>query len=167
MPVLPNAKQERFAQEVAKGKSATEAYLIAGYNGDDGNASRMLAKVNHRVMEITGKAAEAAMESVALTKEWVIKKLVQNVNRAMQVEAIKDSKGIETGEYRYDGSVANKALELLGKEIGMFIDRKEIRTGHLDELPADSIADLREQLIAERDRRVNSGSGPEASRKPH
>jgi hypothetical protein len=30
------------------------------------------------------------------------------------------------GEYVYNGSVANKALELLGKEFGMFIDRKEV-----------------------------------------
>jgi hypothetical protein len=30
------------------------------------------------------------------------------------------------GEYVYNGSVANKALELLGKELGMFIDRKEV-----------------------------------------
>ena len=30
------------------------------------------------------------------------------------------------GEYVYNGSVANKALELLGKELGIFIDRKEV-----------------------------------------
>ena len=30
------------------------------------------------------------------------------------------------GENVYNGSVANKALELLGKELGMFIDRKEV-----------------------------------------
>jgi hypothetical protein len=30
------------------------------------------------------------------------------------------------GEYSYNGSVANKALELLGKQLGMFIDRKEV-----------------------------------------
>ena len=28
--------------------------------------------------------------------------------------------------YRYDGSVANRALELLGKQQGMFIDRHEV-----------------------------------------
>ena len=31
-----------------------------------------------------------------------------------------------TGEYRYDGNVANRALELLGKQQGMFIDRHEV-----------------------------------------
>jgi hypothetical protein len=36
-----------------------------------------------------------------------------------------DSEGRPTGEYRYGGNVANRALELLGKELGMFIDRSE------------------------------------------
>ena len=31
-----------------------------------------------------------------------------------------------TGEYRYDGNVANRALELLGKQQGLFIDRHEV-----------------------------------------
>jgi hypothetical protein len=31
-----------------------------------------------------------------------------------------------SGEFIYNGSVANKALELIGKELGMFIDRKEV-----------------------------------------
>ena len=37
-----------------------------------------------------------------------------------------DRDGKPTGEYRYDGSVANRALELLGKQQGMFIDRHEV-----------------------------------------
>jgi hypothetical protein len=38
---------------------------------------------------------------------------------------VRDAKGNPTGEYRYDGSVANRALELIGKELGMFVERKE------------------------------------------
>jgi hypothetical protein len=34
------------------------------------------------------------------------------------------------GEYVYSGSVANKALELLGKELDMFIDPKGSRPDH-------------------------------------
>jgi hypothetical protein len=30
------------------------------------------------------------------------------------------------GRRTYNGAVANRALELLGKELGMFIDRKEV-----------------------------------------
>jgi hypothetical protein len=33
MDLLDNPKHERFAQELAKGKSATEAYKEAGYSG--------------------------------------------------------------------------------------------------------------------------------------
>src|SRR5262249_8271943 len=57
-------------------------------------------------------------------------KLVENVERAMQAEPVRrkagDTEQQLAGEYVYNGSVANKALELIGKEIGMFVDRKEI-----------------------------------------
>lgn len=43
----------------------------------------------------------------------------------MQAEPVLDSRGKPTGEYRYDGSVANKALELLGKHLGLFKDKVE------------------------------------------
>ena len=60
----------------------------------------------------------------------MIEKLVENVDRAMHTEPVRrksgDGEKEVTGEYVYNGSVANKALELLGKELGVFIDRKEI-----------------------------------------
>lgn len=42
----------------------------------------------------------------------------------MQAQEIMTAAG-GTGEFRYDGAVANRALELLGKELGMFIERQE------------------------------------------
>jgi hypothetical protein len=51
---------------------------------------------------------------------------MENANRAMQAQAVLDAEGKPTGEFRYNGAVANRALELLGIEIGMFIDRHEI-----------------------------------------
>jgi hypothetical protein len=38
---------ERFAQALARGKAATEAYVLSGYKANDGNASRM--KGNERI----------------------------------------------------------------------------------------------------------------------
>jgi hypothetical protein len=61
-----------------------------------------------------------------LSRQWVIDKLIQNVDRAMEAEPVLDPKGNPTGEFKYNGNVANRALELLGKEIGMFVDRKEV-----------------------------------------
>ena len=71
---------------------------------------------------------------VGLPKEWVIERLMENVNRAMQAQEVCNA-----------GSVANKALELLGKELGMFIEPKEvaIKFSHLTD------EEVRQQLIEE------------------
>ena len=60
MPVLKNAKYEIFAQERAKGASASDAYERAGYTRHDGNAHRLSVneKVTARVDEILSKSAE-------------------------------------------------------------------------------------------------------------
>lgn len=122
MPVLGNQRHERFAQELASGKTADEAYVLAGFKANRGNASVLKSKqsISSRVEEINSKAAA----DVGLSKQWVIERLVENANRAMQAVEIRDKDG-GTGEYKYEGSVANKALELLGKEIGMFKDKVE------------------------------------------
>lgn len=67
MPVLKNARHEKFAQALAKGMSATEAYAEAGYKGDRTAASRLSTNVNisQRVREISGRVAEKAEWSAA------------------------------------------------------------------------------------------------------
>ena len=74
----------------------------------------------------SANAPAKAIEKVALTQEWVLTRLMENAERALQHVAVLDRDGKPTGEYRYDGNVANRALELLGKHRGMFIDRHEV-----------------------------------------
>lgn len=59
MPVLSNAKHERFAQALAKGETADAAYVTAGFKENRGNATRLKANesVMSRVAEIQGRAA--------------------------------------------------------------------------------------------------------------
>lgn len=70
MPVLKNARHEKFAQNVAKGKSATEAYKLAGFNARsksaEAAASRLLGnvKVHARVEELKAAGAERAEISI-------------------------------------------------------------------------------------------------------
>jgi phage terminase small subunit len=63
---LANQRHERFAQALAQGKSASEAYVLAGYKANDGNASRMKGneRILARVQEIVGRAAERAEVSL-------------------------------------------------------------------------------------------------------
>lgn len=70
MPVLANARHEAFAQALAKGKSATEAYAEAGFKPHQQNASRMMLNdvVLARVEELKSRAArkvEVTVESLA------------------------------------------------------------------------------------------------------
>ena len=54
MPCLSNARHELFAQAVATGKTARQAYKEAGYKPHDGSASvlRNNPKVSHRIAEL-------------------------------------------------------------------------------------------------------------------
>jgi phage terminase small subunit len=79
--------------------------------------------------EATAKACEA----LSIDKQWVMARLVENAERAMQAVEVKDGQGRTTGEFKYDGSVANRSLELLGKELGMFKDKAEVKhSGGMD-----------------------------------
>lgn len=127
MPQLENARHERFARLVAAGDPASTAYTEAGYaaktdRSAESAGSRLLSNVEvaSRIAEIRAELERAAQKAATVTKEWVVEKLRENVLRAMQAQPVLDREGNHTGEYRYEGNVANKALELLGKEIGMF-----------------------------------------------
>ena len=130
MPALKNAKHERVAQEIASGKTADEAYAAAGYKPDRGNASRLTANdsIKERIAEILNGAASR----VEIDKSWVLAKLRQNAETCLAERRVKMSVKIARGEApvelemtQYDPAGANKALELLGKELGLFKDKIE------------------------------------------
>jgi phage terminase small subunit len=90
VPTLNNSRHERFAQEVAKGQSATAAYRAAGYEATGAsvgiNAGRLLknAKVRARVDEILAEGAERA----GVTVERVVRELAKigfsDIRKAMK-----------------------------------------------------------------------------------
>ena len=135
---LRNPRYERFAKGLAEGKPAYQAYIDAGFAkvGAAQSASRLLksqrAGIRERVAEILQEreqidaaGTKLAIERTAITKEWVIERLRENVQRAMQAQPVIDRAGNPTGSYVDNGAAANRALELLGKELGMFIERRE------------------------------------------
>ena len=157
MPSLKNAKHEHFAQLVSNGESATRAYALAGYSekGAKQSSSRLLtnADVCARIADLRQQkeqkhsaAVATVVAEAAIDKAWVLSQLVENVQMAKAAEPVLDHEGNPTGEYKQNLSAANKALELLGKELGMFVDRKEVRTGMLDALPHDDLKALRDAL---------------------
>lgn len=142
MAILNNPRHERFAQGLAAGKSQAEAYQEAGYRPSESNASTLRSnqKVSARIAELQERAAA----SVQVSREWVLERLVENANRAMQAAAVKDNEGNPIGEYKYEGNVANRALELVGKELGMFVERSEVKISEFDDL---TVEQKRERIL--------------------
>jgi phage terminase small subunit len=66
MPTLQNPRHERFAEELATGKSADAAYVLAGYRENRSNAARLSANrhILKRVAEIQSLGAELAAISI-------------------------------------------------------------------------------------------------------
>jgi phage terminase small subunit len=81
MGKIQNPRYERFAQELASGKTADAAYEAAGYRKHRGNAARLSANehIKERVREIQSIGAERA----ALTVQSLIDEAEQARIKAM------------------------------------------------------------------------------------
>ena len=99
MGPLTNQRHERFAHALAEGKTATEAYILAGYKANDGNASRMKGneRISARVQEIVGRAAERAEVSLERVLRELAAIAFSNITKAvtwgLQVREEKDEGG--------------------------------------------------------------------------
>ena len=178
MPMLSRPRREAFAQAVASGRCYTEAYIMAGYRpSKSGSAESRLANVEEvraRINELLGERKDDTYKVAAkmsIDKEWVLKRLVENIERAMQAIPVtrkEDGVEVETGEYRYEGAVANRALELLGREFGLFIERKEVgRPGEFEGMNADDIKALIRQRLGLGDESAISAASAGGSRVTH
>lgn len=119
-------KQEEFVKQYLVDLNATAAAARAGYSKKTAHVQGPRLLANVMVADEITRRRTAIADKLEITQEWVIKKLVDNVERSMQAEPVLDREGKPVGEYTYAGSVANGALTLLGKHLGMFVDRQDI-----------------------------------------
>ncbi len=120
-----NFKQQKFVDEYLVDCNATQAATRAGYSAKTAysQGERLLRHVEIKAA-LTEKARGVSEQS-GVDAAWIRTKLKLNVERALQETPVLDTQGRETGEYKYDGAVANRALELLGKDklISMFEEK--------------------------------------------
>lgn len=131
MGILTNKRHELFAQYIVQGVGQPQAYVKAGYSGGSqvaSCASRLYrnVQIQARIAQLQGNIVQVAVQTAGIDKAWVMARLQENISRSMQAEPVRDSDGNAIGEYAYNASAANRALELIGKELGMFVDRKDI-----------------------------------------
>ncbi len=150
MARLRNPRQERFARLVAAGAELAAAYREAGYRPDltgkraAALAARTMVAARIEALQCAwdldpGVTADADSASGGPGRAWVVARLVETAERALQAVPVTDRKGEPTGEFTYQGSVALRALELLGRELGMFSDRKEPPEGGVEGLSDEDL----------------------------
>jgi phage terminase small subunit len=98
MPVLKNAKHELFAQEVARGKSAAEAFVLAGYKPHESNSARLSGneRVRSRIEEILSASAQKAGVTVERVLQEYAKIAFADITDAVvwgEAIAVKDADG--------------------------------------------------------------------------
>jgi len=118
-------KQQRFVDLYLLLSNATQAAIEAGYSA---RTARSIGQENLTKPAIAAAVESARSEQAERTQidaDWVVQKLGANVDMAMQaVPVYRDGK--RTGEYVYEGAVANRALELLGKHFRMFPSERSL-----------------------------------------
>lgn len=122
-------KQEQFCVNyVANNGNAAAAARSAGYECESDELFRITGYENltkpHIVKRIKEIRDELSISGI-VTAEYVVAGLKETAERCMQKEPILDNKGNPTGEYKFDSSGANRSHELLGKTIGIFIEKVE------------------------------------------
>jgi hypothetical protein len=174
MPILGNLKHERFCQLVAGGSARKVAYVGAGFDVSNDrtaivNSARLLSRadVRARVAELQERSAR----EVQLDKAFILRALMKNLSMALgemptPVSRVNRKTGrVETVEVqRYDGTAANRAAELLGKELSMFTDRHEIGgPGDFSRLTDDELRAKVREIYESAGVRVIDGTCDEAS----
>ncbi|MGQ3299653.1 hypothetical protein [Reyranella sp.] len=113
MPALKNARHEAFAQALAAGKPASEAYVSAGYRDSRSCASRLSTKANigQRVAEIVARVSEKAEWDAAARLKMLaeIAQKTANDDPRVAVSAIAEANKMQ-------GSHAPTRAELTGKD---------------------------------------------------
>ncbi|MCR5336662.1 MAG: terminase small subunit [Synergistes sp.] len=99
------ARQARFVEEYLIDLNATAAAARAGYK--DPNKGRQLVTKSNVSQAIADRLKERQART-EITQDWVVKNLKEVAERSMEHE---DAPYFQA---------ANKALELLGKHLGMF-----------------------------------------------
>lgn len=147
---------QSFCWLIANGVTGTEAARQAANRKDVDEplpphalaaqrATKLLkrADVQDLIAALKQRVAEDMAAKYSITRDSVIRDLVDVKTRCMQAEPVLDSEGNPTGEYTFDSTGAINALKLLGTELGMFTKRVEHR---------HTLSDLTDEQLIERAR---------------
>lgn len=173
-----NKRQRVFAQEYLKDLNGSQAAIRAGYSprGSEVTASKLL--IIPKVAELVKKGMEARAKRTEITQDWVINRLRQIAGTDMSDIAdwnqsgisFKESSSLSEGARvsiqqieqvmnEYGGTIKIKqydkirALELLGKHLGMFTEKAEV--AHTFQRPHADVPDEDLEIAIEEGEKID------------
>lgn len=120
-----------------KDYNGTQAAIRAGYSEKTASVKANQLLHNENILNAIKQNQKELVESSCLTEEKVIARLEEILERCMSAEPVMDWNYEEhcyepTGEYQFDSKGALKAIEMLGKHLGMFEKKKNKNTDNDD-----------------------------------
>ena len=137
------AKQENFIREYLVDFNATRAAIKAGYSKRTAYSIGQRLLKNVEIQEAINSAINERQARTEVTADYVITSLYEVAERCMQAkpvivkgQQITDEQG--NNLWCFDAKNAIKSLELLGKHLGLFTEKREIKA----DIGCTSLADL-------------------------
>jgi phage terminase small subunit len=145
---LLNAKEQRFVDEYLLDLDPKRAAIAAGYSETTAatKAYQWVANgdLKPNVFNAIAEAKEKRSKRTEIRQDWVLQTLVETIDRCRQSTPVVDKDGnpvfveLPSGEvapaYQFAPAAVLRGLELAGKHLGMFKDRKEVELNVFDRL---------------------------------
>lgn len=160
-------KQKAFVQEYLIDLNATQAAIRAGYSQKTASSVGAENLRKPQIQKLIQEAQNKRSERTEVTQDYVIEELFKMVRicsgqeEVELTEIIKDTMNntVETHltvQKVLEPSAANRALELLGKHLGMFKDKVELSGANgapveVITLTEDRYKQAREEMLADDD----------------
>jgi len=113
----------RFCDKYFETLNGSESAIYAGFSKDTSRQQAWQLLQREDIQEYLVKMRAEMAEKSGITKAWVMERFKDISDRCMTAEPVMikvDGQWVESGEYQFDSSGANKATESLGKIIGVF-----------------------------------------------
>jgi len=140
-------KRRRFTQEFLIDLNAKQAAIRAGYSKKTAHVQGSVLLAYPSVDAAVNAGLAEISEKLEISREYVLTSLKNVADRCMSAVPVtkrdkKTGELVETGVYKFDSAGANKALENLGRHIGVFERDNKQRRSNVVEMSTEELAKI-------------------------